>query len=104
MAPHTAKFIYDFWTHPETMRALCEAANEELIPFYDYEIGSTNVSDTLSSKVVSPRVKLTRSPSRSPVPSPCRQGARPVHQVPLRGPLRERWTRWRRQCTVVCLI
>lgn len=44
MAPHAAKFLYEFWTHPETLRSLCEAAGEDLIPVFDLELGHTNVS------------------------------------------------------------
>jgi hypothetical protein len=45
MAPHAAKFVYDFWTHPTTMRNLCEAAGEDLIPVFELELGHTNVSN-----------------------------------------------------------
>ena len=43
MAPHAAKFLYEFWTHPQTMRSLCEAAGEDLIPVFDLELGHTNI-------------------------------------------------------------
>lgn len=43
MAPHAAKLLYEFWTHPETLRSLCEAAGEDLVPVFDLELGHTNV-------------------------------------------------------------
>lgn len=38
MAPEASKFVYDFWTHPTTLAALAEAAGEELVPIFDYEV------------------------------------------------------------------
>lgn len=38
LAPEASKFVYDFWTHPTTLAALAEAAGEELVPVFDYEV------------------------------------------------------------------
>lgn len=43
MAPEAARFVFDFWTNPATIAAVSEAAGEELIPVFDYELGHTNI-------------------------------------------------------------
>lgn len=37
-APEASKFVYDFWMHPATLAAISEAAGEELVPVFDYEV------------------------------------------------------------------
>jgi len=44
MAPKYAKFVYDAWTHPETLRIISSIAGVDLIPVMDYEIGHINIS------------------------------------------------------------
>ncbi|CEH17210.1 hypothetical protein CBOM_03271 [Ceraceosorus bombacis] len=43
MAPHAAEFVAEFWQHPETLKAISEAAGEELVPYMDIELGHTNI-------------------------------------------------------------
>jgi hypothetical protein len=43
MAPESAQFIADLWSHPETIRACSEAAGVDLVPIMEYEVGS-NIS------------------------------------------------------------
>ncbi|KAI5783557.1 hypothetical protein EDC01DRAFT_663554 [Geopyxis carbonaria] len=44
MAPKYAKFVYDAWTHPETLRIVSKIAGVDLVPNIDYEIGHVNIS------------------------------------------------------------
>jgi hypothetical protein len=39
-----AKFVYDAWTHPETLRIISSIAGVDLVPVMDYEIGHVNIS------------------------------------------------------------
>lgn len=39
-----AKFVYDAWTHPDTLRAISAIAGIDLVPVMDYEIGHVNIS------------------------------------------------------------
>jgi hypothetical protein len=43
MAPEAARFVYDFWTSPAVLSAVSQAAGEELVPIFDYELGHTNI-------------------------------------------------------------
>lgn len=43
MAPQAAQFVYDFWTSPAVLAAVSQAAGEELVPIFDYELGHTNI-------------------------------------------------------------
>ena len=43
MAPHAARFVHDFWTSPAVLAAVSEAAGEDLVPVFDYELGHTNI-------------------------------------------------------------
>lgn len=42
-APRYSKFIYDAWMHPKTLEAISRAANLDLVPVFDYEIGHVNI-------------------------------------------------------------
>ncbi|KAL7266915.1 hypothetical protein RUND412_010519 [Rhizina undulata] len=46
MAPKYAKFVYDAWTNPETIKAISEVAGINLIHNMEYEIGHINISVT----------------------------------------------------------
>lgn len=39
-----AKFVYDAWTSPETLRIISNVAAVDLVPVMDYEIGHINIS------------------------------------------------------------
>lgn len=39
-----AKFVYDAWTNPETLRIVSEVAGIDLIPNMEYEIAHINIS------------------------------------------------------------
>lgn len=59
MAPKAAKFVYDFWTHPETLAAVSAAAGEDLVPVFNYELGHVNVG--LSSQHTGWKAQLLTS-------------------------------------------
>jgi hypothetical protein len=44
-----AKFVYDAWTNPRTLRIISDIAGIDLIPNMDYEIGHINISVQNSS-------------------------------------------------------
>ncbi|KAA8898758.1 hypothetical protein FN846DRAFT_200119 [Sphaerosporella brunnea] len=44
MAPKYAKFVYDAWMNPETLRIISGVAGVELVPVMEYEIGHINIS------------------------------------------------------------
>ena len=43
MAPEASRFVYDFWMSPEVLAAVSQAAGEDLVPVFDYELGHTNI-------------------------------------------------------------
>lgn len=43
MAPEASRFLYDLWTSPAVLAAVSDAAGEDLVPVFDYEIGHTNI-------------------------------------------------------------
>ncbi|CAE6467547.1 unnamed protein product [Rhizoctonia solani] len=60
--PGFASFNESLWTHPETLRAVSEAAGIELIPIMPYELGHTNVQLTFGAETLS---KLGKHPLRA---------------------------------------
>ncbi|KAG9125378.1 hypothetical protein FRC07_007825 [Ceratobasidium sp. 392] len=57
--PGFAPFNESLWKHPETIRAVSEAAGIDLVPIMPYELGHVNVQLTLGPDTVS---KLGREP------------------------------------------
>jgi len=60
-----APFIESMWTHPETLRAMSEAAGIELVPIMPYELGHVNVQLTFGPDTLS---KLGREPLHAEAP------------------------------------
>ncbi|KAF8752516.1 hypothetical protein RHS01_07496 [Rhizoctonia solani] len=60
--PGFASFNESLWTHPETLRAVSEAAGIELVPIMPYELGHTNVQLTFGAETLS---KLGKHPLRA---------------------------------------
>ncbi|KAG9086105.1 hypothetical protein FS749_003901 [Ceratobasidium sp. UAMH 11750] len=63
--PGFAPFIESLWTHPETIRAVSDAAGIDLVPIIPYELGHVNVQLTLGPDTVS---QLGREPLPSKAP------------------------------------
>ncbi|CUA70948.1 hypothetical protein RSOLAG22IIIB_09222 [Rhizoctonia solani] len=63
--PGFAAFNEALWTHPETIRAVSEAAGIDLVPIIPYELGHVNVQLTFGPETLS---KLGREPLRAEVP------------------------------------
>ncbi|CAE6443542.1 unnamed protein product [Rhizoctonia solani] len=63
--PGFASFNESLWTHPETLRAVSQAAGIELVPIMPYELGHANVQLTFGAETLS---KLGREPSRAETP------------------------------------
>ncbi|KAG9086106.1 hypothetical protein FS749_003902 [Ceratobasidium sp. UAMH 11750] len=57
--PGFAPLIESLWTHPETIRAVSDAAGIDLVPIIPYELGHVNVQLTLGPDTVS---QLGREP------------------------------------------
>ncbi|CAE6481452.1 unnamed protein product [Rhizoctonia solani] len=60
--PGVATFNEALWTHPETIRAVSEAAGIDLVPIIPYELGHVNVQLTFGAETLS---KLGREPLRA---------------------------------------
>lgn len=63
--PGFAFFNEALWTHPETIRAVSEAAGIDLVPIIPYELGHVNVQLTFGPETLS---KLGREPLRAESP------------------------------------
>ncbi|CEL53963.1 hypothetical protein RSOLAG1IB_06746 [Rhizoctonia solani AG-1 IB] len=72
--PGLAPFNKSLWTHPETLRAVSEAAGIELVPIMPYELGHVNVQLTDGVNTLS---KLGREPLRAGAPSVHRESVVP---------------------------
>lgn len=60
-APRYSKFIYDAWMHPKTIETVSRAANIDLVPVFDYEIGHVNIQ--LSDKGIGGVSDLSEIPA-----------------------------------------
>ncbi|CAE7214593.1 unnamed protein product [Rhizoctonia solani] len=63
--PGFASFNEALWTHPDTIRAVSEAAGIDLVPIIPYEFGHVNVQLTFGAETLS---KLGREPLRAEAP------------------------------------
>ncbi|KAJ1300001.1 hypothetical protein OPQ81_011835 [Rhizoctonia solani] len=72
--PGVASFNESLWTHPETVRAVSEAAGIDLVPIMPYELGHTNVQLTFGADTLS---KLGREPLRAEGPVVCQESVVP---------------------------
>lgn len=61
-----APFVESMWTHPETLKAVSEAAGIELVPIMPYELGHVNVQLTFGPDTLS---KLGREPLKAEAPT-----------------------------------